>query len=57
VKITVTTPAGHIGSQLSNLLLDRGAEVTVIARDPAKVKDLSGRGVHVVAVSIPILQW
>ncbi len=49
MKITVTTPTGHIGSKLSNLLLDRGAEVTVIARDPAKVKDLAGRGAHVVA--------
>ena len=49
MKITVTTPTGHIGSKLSNLLLDRGAEVTVIARDPAKVKDLAGRGARVIA--------
>jgi uncharacterized protein YbjT (DUF2867 family) len=49
VKITVTTPTGHIGSKLSNLLLDRGAEVTVIARDPAKVKDLADRGARVIA--------
>ena len=49
MKITVTTPTGHIGSKLSNLLFDRGAEVTVIARDPAKVKELAGRGAHLVA--------
>ncbi len=49
MKITVTTPTGHIGSKLSNLLVDRGAEVTVIARDAAKVKDLASRGVRVVA--------
>jgi uncharacterized protein YbjT (DUF2867 family) len=49
VKITVTTPTGHIGSKLSNLLLDRGAEVTVIARDPTKVKDLADRHARVIA--------
>jgi uncharacterized protein YbjT (DUF2867 family) len=49
VKITVTTPTGHIGSKLSNLLLDRGAEVTVIARATAKVKELAGRGARVIA--------
>lgn len=35
--IVVTTPTGHIGSQLVPLLLAKGAPVRVIARDPAKL--------------------
>jgi uncharacterized protein YbjT (DUF2867 family) len=49
MKIAVTTPTGHVGSRLSNLLLDRGAEVTLIARNPEKVKDLAARGARVIA--------
>ena len=49
MKITVTTPTGHIGSKLANILLDRKADVTVIARHPNKVKDLANRGARVIA--------
>lgn len=49
MKIAVTTPTGHIGNQLANILLDRKAEVTLIARHPEKVKDLAGRGAKVIA--------
>ena len=40
MKIVVTTPTGHIGNKLANLLLDRKSDVTLIARHPEKVKDL-----------------
>lgn len=49
MRIVVTTPTGNIGSKLTPILLDRGAEVTVIARHPEKVKHLEARGVKVVA--------
>ena len=48
MKIVVTTPTGHIGNKLANILLDRKAEVTVIARHPEKVKDLARRGAKVI---------
>ena len=49
MKITVTTPTGHIGSKLAYILLDRKSEVTLIARHPEKVKDLAKRGAKVIA--------
>lgn len=51
MKIAVTTPTGHIGSKVANILLDRKAEVTLIARNPdkAQVKELAGRGAKVIA--------
>jgi len=49
MKIVVTTPTGHIGSRLARTLLDRGAELTVIARHPEKVKTLADRGAKVIA--------
>jgi len=49
MKIAVTTPTGHIGNKLVNILLDRKADVTVIARHPEKVKALAERGAKVVA--------
>jgi uncharacterized protein YbjT (DUF2867 family) len=49
MKIAVTTPTGHIGNQLANLLLEHKAEVTLIARHPEKVKDLVSRGAKVIA--------
>jgi uncharacterized protein YbjT (DUF2867 family) len=48
MKITVTTPTGHIGSKLVPQLLEHGADVTVIARHPEKVKGLAAKGVKVV---------
>lgn len=35
--IVVTTPTGHIGSRLAELLLERDEEVRVIARDPSRL--------------------
>ena len=49
MKITLTTPTGHIGSQLANILLDRKTDVTLIARHPEKVKNLASRGAKVIA--------
>ena len=40
MKIALTTPTGHIGNQLANMLLDQEADLTLIARHPEKVKDL-----------------
>jgi uncharacterized protein YbjT (DUF2867 family) len=49
MKIVVTTPTGHIGGKLAKILLDRKADVTLIARNPKKVRDLAGRGAKVIA--------
>lgn len=49
MNIVVTTPTGHIGNKLANILLDRKSHVTVIARHPEKVKDLASRGAKVIA--------
>lgn len=51
MKIAVTTPTGHIGSKLSSILLDRAAQLTVIARHPEDVKHLADRGATVIAGS------
>lgn len=37
--IVLTTPTGHIGSQLVRELLDRGSEVRVIVRDASRLDD------------------
>ena len=50
MKITITTPSGHIGSKLVDILLNSAdAQVTVLARTPGKVEHLAARGVRVVA--------
>ncbi len=49
MKIVVTTPTGHIGSRLANILLDRKSDLTLIARHPEKMKDLVRRGAKVIA--------
>lgn len=49
MRIVVTTPTGHIGSKLTNILLNRGAEVTLIARHPDKVTNFKSRGARIVA--------
>lgn len=49
MKVTVTTPTGNIGSKLTDLLLSAPeAQVTVLARNPQKVKHLATRGARVV---------
>jgi len=47
MKIAVTTPTGHIGNKLANILLDLKSEVTLIARHPEEVKNLARRGAKV----------
>lgn len=37
MKIVVTTPTGHIGSAVARHLLDAGADVTVLVRNPARL--------------------
>ena len=49
MKIVLTTPTGHIGNKLANMLLDRKSDITLIARHPEKVKDLASRGAKVIA--------
>ena len=49
MRIAVTTPTGQIGSKLANILLDRKSDVTLIARHPEKVKNLTSRGAKVIA--------
>ena len=49
MRITVTTPTGHIGSKLANILLEHKSDVTLIARHPEKVKFLAARGAKVIA--------
>jgi len=48
MSIVITTPTGHIGSKLAELLLDEGKAITVIARNAAKVAHLAERGATVV---------
>ena len=47
MSIAITTPTGNIGKPLAHHLLDAGAEITLLARDPAKVQDLVDRGARV----------
>ena len=49
MKIALTTPTGHIGNKLANILLDQESDLTLIARHPEKVKDLVHRGAKVIA--------
>lgn len=44
MKVAVTTPTGHVGSALTRKLLDEGADVTLLVRDPAKVRSFTDRG-------------
>jgi uncharacterized protein YbjT (DUF2867 family) len=52
MTIAITAPTGHIGSRLAGHLLDAGASVTLLARDPAKVAPLVARGARVAAGSL-----
>ncbi|MBK8259241.1 MAG: NAD(P)H-binding protein [Polyangiaceae bacterium] len=45
--ITVFGPTGNTGSVAASTLLDRGVQVRVVARDPAKVEHLAKRGAEV----------
>jgi len=48
MRITVTTPTGHIGHELADRLLSQGVDLTVLARHPEKASDLATRGARVV---------
>lgn len=39
MRIAVTTPTGNIGSRVVEKLIEAGADLTVLARDPAKLPD------------------
>ncbi len=49
--IVVTTPTGQIGSRLAELLLERGEEVHVIARDPVRLSPAVRAGAEAIAGS------
>jgi uncharacterized protein YbjT (DUF2867 family) len=48
MKIAVTTPTGHIGNKVANILLSRKCDLTLIARHPEKLKDMTSRGAKVI---------
>jgi len=48
MSIVVTTPTGNIGRVVTDQLLEKGEQVTIIARDPDKVADFARRGAKVV---------
>ncbi|MBX3249534.1 MAG: NmrA family NAD(P)-binding protein [Myxococcales bacterium] len=52
MTILIATPNGNIGRPLASQLLDAGASLVLIARDPAKVADLQARGARVVQGSL-----
>jgi uncharacterized protein YbjT (DUF2867 family) len=47
MRIAITTPSGHIGSKVTELLLDAKADLVLLTRDPSKVKSFSSQGVPV----------
>jgi uncharacterized protein YbjT (DUF2867 family) len=47
MRIAVTTPTGHIGKAVTTHLLDAGAHVTLLVRNPEKVKAFADRGATV----------
>ena len=51
MKIAITTPAGHIGSKVTELLINSGADLVLPVRDPSKVKRWAERGARVYAGS------
>jgi uncharacterized protein YbjT (DUF2867 family) len=52
MSIVITTPTGHVGSKLTEKLLDAGAQVTLLARDPEKVAGFAARGAKVAEGSL-----
>jgi uncharacterized protein YbjT (DUF2867 family) len=52
MRIAVNTPNGHIGRPLTRRLLEAGADVTLISRQPAKVADFAARGARVIEGSL-----
>jgi uncharacterized protein YbjT (DUF2867 family) len=52
MSIVITTPTGHIGSQLTQHLLDAGAGVTLLTRSPGKLASAAARGARIVEGSL-----
>jgi uncharacterized protein YbjT (DUF2867 family) len=52
MKVAVTTPTGNIGKVVTDRLLQAGADVTLLVRDPAKVKGFTDRGARAVACNL-----
>ena len=48
MRIVVTTPTGHVGSQVVGLLLQAGARPTLLLRDPARLDDATRKLVDAV---------
>jgi len=48
MSIVVTAPTGHIGSRVTQKLLDAGLSIVIVHRDPAKVKNFADQGAKVV---------
>lgn len=44
MTVTLTGATGFVGRQILRNLLDRGCSVSVLARDPSRLQDFSGRG-------------
>jgi len=47
MNIAVTTPTGHIGSRVAEILLDWSEKPVLLVRDPAKVQQFASRGAEV----------
>lgn len=52
MSIVINTPTGNIGSRVVERLLTAGEDVTVIHRNPEKVRPLAERGVRVIQGSL-----
>ena len=52
MKVAVTTPTGNIGRVVTDKLLDAGADVTLLVRDPGKVRAFTERGAETEAGSL-----
>lgn len=46
-KLLVTGASGHLGRRVVELLLEKGAHIIAVTRDPAKLADFAKRGVEV----------
>jgi uncharacterized protein YbjT (DUF2867 family) len=47
MRIAITTPTGHIGTKVTDILLDWGAKVVLLVRDVVKVQHFARRGAEV----------
>jgi uncharacterized protein YbjT (DUF2867 family) len=52
MRIAITTPSGHIGSKVTELLLEAQADLVLLTRNPSKVERFSSRGVPVLVGSL-----